>query len=239
MKRTSIFQKTSILFLLFLTGCGRLIDWGKSNFYQGEEMISFESEVKPFLRSITIYNQLETAGWFDLLWLSDEVRTAYAKLHTERMGKNEDQYKAFLRRQLEENRHYISFYILSIHEMKLGTPESHWSFFLRIKGKDYLPFELKKIDLPYEYQQFFGSYWNRFKEPYLICFRLEDENDEPIINDQTDYIALYVRSADKEHVFTWPVHEQPQETFPVIKNKKVKKIKKLAEPRKHWPRKRR
>ena len=107
MKRTTYFPMVSIAALLLLSGCGRIIDWGKTNFYQGEEMPSFSQEVKPFLRSVTIYDQLETKAWFDLLWLSDEVRTAYAKLHVERMGQSEEKYQAVLRRQLEENSHYI------------------------------------------------------------------------------------------------------------------------------------
>ncbi len=239
MKRTTYFPMLSITALLLLSGCGRIIDWGKTNFYQGQEMPSFSQDVKPFLRSVTIYDQLETKAWFDLLWLSDEVRTAYAKLHVERMGQSEEKYQAVLRRQLEENSHYITFYVLSTHETKLGTPDSQWSLFLRVNGKDYQPFEFKKVDLPYEYQQFFGSYWNRFKEPYLLRFQMMDENEKPLINEFTPAVQLYVRSADKEHLFTWPLHEVITPPAPIIKKKKPKKMKSsVTVPRQHWPRKR-
>jgi hypothetical protein len=149
------------------------------------------------------------------MWLSDSIRTAYAQLHTKRMGKDDSQYKAVLRRQLEENNHYIEFYVLSTHEVKLGTPESYWSLFLQIDGKDYIPFEIKEVELPTEYQQFFGKRWNRFKVPYMVKFRIENENEQPIITDLTESLSLFVRSAEKEHAFTWNLHEPKSVEKPI------------------------
>ena len=121
-----------------------------------------------------------------------------------------------------------------MHDVKLGVPESHWSLFLRVAGKDYLPFELKEVELPYEYQQLFKPHWNRFKVPYLMKFRLMDENEQPIITDATPEISVYVRSTTKENIFTWHLTEQLKQPAPVVKKKKHKKVKveQLREPRK-------
>ncbi len=233
--------KTSTFIILFalLPGCGRIIDWGKTNFYQGKELTNFASEVKPYIRSITIYDQLETKAIFDALWLNDMVRTAYANLHTIRQGKNEEKLQTFLRRQLEENNHYVTFYILSTHEVKLGVPEAQWSLFLLIDGREHYPFEIKEVELPYEYQIFFGDRWNRFKVPYLVRFKaITDE--EPLLAEETNQIELIVRSAQKEHVFVWTLSNEPEVVeLPVgpIKTKKKIKAKKIKVVQERRPRK--
>ena len=233
--------KTSALIILFtlLPGCGRIIDWGKTNFYQGKELINFMGEVKPCMRSITIYDQLETKAIFDVLWLSDAVRTAYANLHILRQGKNEEKLHTFLRRQLEENNHYVTFYLLSTHEVKLGVPEAQWSLFLLVDGREHYPFEIKEVELPYEYQIFFGDRWNRFKVPYLIRFKAITD-DEPLLTDQTKNMELIVRSGQKEHVFVWALANEPlmiESLEEPIATKKRVKVKKNKVPEERRPRK--
>lgn len=231
MKRTS--GVLPFFLLLMLPGCGRIIDWGKSNFNQGEDVIDFASQVSPYIRSVTIYNQLETKAIFDVLWLTDEVREIYADLHIMRQGKSKEKLNAVLRRQLEENNHYISFYILSTHDVKLGVPESHWSFFLQAGGVQYHPVEIKEIELPYEYQIFFGPRWNRFKVPYLIRFRAHNLKDQEIVTDETPQVSLVARSAEKEHSFVWRLQPEP-EMPPKIPTKKRRK----STPKVYVPRKR-
>ena len=174
--------------LLLLPGCGRFIDWGKSNFYQGEQVDNYRCDIKPYIRSVTIYDQFTTRAMFDALWLSDEVRLSYVDLHVSRQGKDEERKNSLLRRQLEENNHYLSFYVLSLHEEKLGDPDSEWSMFLRVNDEFYQPMEIKEIELPYEYQIFFGKLWNRFKVPYLVRFSANDADDVPLITSQTEAI---------------------------------------------------
>ncbi len=206
----NILYKTGALcmVIMVLPGCGRIIDWGKTNFYQGKELSSFTTEVKPSMRSVVIYDQLETKAIFDVLWLSDEVRTAYAKLHILREGKSEEKLQSFLRRQLEENNHYITFYLLSTYEVKLGVPEAQWSLFLMLDGREYYPFEVKEIELPYEYQLFFAERWNRFKVPYIVRFKAMTD-DEPLLTEQTKNMELIVRSGQKEHIFAWSLVNEP------------------------------
>ncbi len=233
MKRIVSPLLVSFFLLSWLPSCGRLIDWGKETFYQGEDITSYANRVTPFIRSITIYDQLETKAMFNVLWLNDEVRSAYADLHILRQAKSEEKLQAFLRRQLEENNHYFSFYVLSTHDVKLGVSESHWAFFLRLDGREYHPFEIKEIELPYEYQIFFGNKWNRFKVPYLIRFRAEDVEGNQILTDDTNRVNLIARSAQKEHDFIWQLIEEPEQKV-VVK----KKRKKVRAPKERVPRKR-
>ncbi len=209
--------------IVCLPGCGRIIDWGKSNFYQGTNLEDNHKQVEPYLRSTTIYDELSTKARFEVLWLSDEVRTAFANLHSFRLGKDEDKQTAFLRRQLEENSHYVSFYVLSTYGVPLGDPDAKWCIFLGIDGTHYQPVSIKPIELPYEYQLFFGDLWNRFKVPYLVRFSAVDLNNNPIITDETAKIHLFFRSANKQHKFMWQLKDTPPIERPfVIRHKKVK-----------------
>ncbi len=210
MKRAEIYYVMVLSLLAGLPGCGPIINWGKGNFYQGENRETHSEIVKPYIRSMTIYDQLTTCAMFDVMWLSDAVRTAYSDVHISRQGFNEERRNTFLRRQLEENNHYITFYVLALVDAKLGTPETHWSLFLDVDGKRYQPIETKVVELPYEYQVFFCEKWNRFREPYLLRFGAKDINDQQIITADTKQITLIARSARKEHALTWPVTKLAQ-----------------------------
>lgn len=207
MERRKCFGCLCALLMLVLPGCGRFIDWGKANFYQGNKVADPSCNVKPYIRSVTIYDQFTTKATFNVLWLSDEVRETYARFHTTRQGGNDEKLESLLYRQLEENEHYVSFYVLSLYEIKLGEPESSWSFFMKLNDVYYQPLEIKRVELPYEYQIFMGTTWNRFKVPYLVRFANRDVDGLPLITEQTEDISLYVRSAFKEHVLIWNVHE--------------------------------
>ncbi len=194
--------------LAVLPGCGRLIDWGKSQFNQGDEVDEIDKRVKNYVRSIRVYDQITTRGIFDAIWLGDEVRTAYANLHTFRQGKSDEHSKAFLRRQLEENKHSISFYVLSLYEVPLGEPSSEWNLVLKVDDVTYAPVEVKKIELPYEYRLFFGTrHYTRFKESYAVKFNALDINEKPIIDSETTSIELCFRAADRRVALCWELDE--------------------------------
>ncbi|MFZ5954551.1 MAG: hypothetical protein ACOYT8_05635 [Candidatus Dependentiae bacterium] len=203
MKHPFLFRAVLLVFLMGLCGCGRLIDWGKCNFYQGIEAEGIPSGVCAYVRTIIIYDQFTTVGIFDALWLSDEVRTAYAQTHSHRVGKNEIQENNLLRRLLAENEHFISFIILSLHEFPLGEPDSVWTVMLEIDGQVYTPIEIKPIELTPEYQAFFGNRYNRFKTAYMVKFEAQDNDENDIITEQTRCMSMRFRSIKKEGVVTW------------------------------------
>jgi len=198
------FNKMVLLFIVCcLCNCGKLVNWGKSNFYQGELFLNRQSIVERYIRSKIIYDQFTTRAAFDVLWLSDEVRSAYADLYGLRYGKNEDQKKVFLRRQLEENRHFITFYVLSLYEVPIGDTNAEWSIFLRVKNNNYLPTEIKSIDLVPEYIEFFGEKFTRFKVAYQVKFDAKDVEDNLLFSSNVDQFSIYFRSIDKGTELTW------------------------------------
>lgn len=192
-----------LLLLSLLPSCGKLVDWGKDTFPQGEQLDVDLTPAQSYIQSVTVYDQFTTRAKFDALWLSDEVRTIYSDLYSSKYGRTEEQRKSFLRRQLEENKHFISFYILSLYEMPLGDQNSQWSVFLRIDEKNYAPMEIKSIDLSTEYVLIFGKRFNRFKVAYQCKFDAKNIDDQLLISTQTSNIALYFRSVKKETILVW------------------------------------
>ncbi|MGB8366984.1 MAG: hypothetical protein WCD44_01365 [Candidatus Babeliales bacterium] len=202
------FNKVVLLFFVYcLCSCGKLVKWGESNFYQGEELLTEQPIVQQYIRSTTVYDQFTTCAIFDALWLSDEVRGAYADLYAVRYGKNEEQKKVFLRRQLEENRHFITFYVLSLYEVPLGDSTAEWSLFLNIDNENYIPTEIKSIDLAPEYIEFFGKKFTRFKVAYQVKFDAQDIEDNLLLSPDVGKFSLCFRSVNKGTKLTWQIYE--------------------------------
>lgn len=200
------------LVVVTLSGCGRLVDWGNSAFYQGESTQQFNEKPQAYVRSLIIYDQFSTVCKFDALWLSDAVRTAYAASHAAKLGKAEDFRINFLRRQLEENKHFISFYVLS-DQQGLDEKDPFWSIFLRVNDETYSPTEVKIVELSPEYTAFFTKKLLRFRTAYRVMFNALNAEEKPILTKDVRRIALHVRSMDKEGMLVWDI---PQESVPDV-----------------------
>lgn len=192
-----------VLVLLLLPGCGKIIDWGKERYNTVSYLNADIKVVERYLRSIITYDQLTTVAYFDALWLSDEVRAVYVDLFVLKFGKTQEQKNIFLRRQYEENNHFISFYVLSLYDNPLGEPLSEWTVFLRINDTNYQPIEVKVVDLSPEYICMFGKRYNRFKVAYSVKFDAKNIEDEFLIAPDTKKMNLYFRSAEKEAILAW------------------------------------
>lgn len=203
MKRNTYISLSALILLGFLPGCGRVIDWGKSKVAQGTDTKKDMKATREHIRSTRVYDQFTLLGTFDSLWLSDAVRNSYVELYTERHGRNDDAMNVVLRRQLEENNHFISFYVLSAVDITLGETNSDWNVFLKIDEHQFVPIELKAVDLSPEYIHIFGKKMNRFKMAYLVRFNAKDIEDQFLVQPTTPSIALVFKTVEKEIVQEW------------------------------------
>jgi hypothetical protein len=194
--------------LAMLPGCSRISNWAQSQFYQGDQVDIHISNIQQQVRSVYMYDQFATDAIFDALWLSNEVRTTYSNIYNSRHGKDGS---TFLRRQLEENKHYISFYVLSSYDTPLGAENCLWTLLLHINDQIFTPKEVKMVELPQEYQLFFGKRFNRFKVAYLVKFDALDVEEQPLVTEQVDEIKLVLRSIKKETTVAWHVRTIPDE----------------------------
>jgi len=194
--------------MMFLPGCGRIIDWGKKSVDQGKDVENELKSAKDTISSSRIYDQFTLAGAFDTLWLNDDVRSLYSDLYAKKRGKTESEKNLILRRQLEENNHFISFYVLCPADFVLGEKDSDWTVLLRVDGNCFAPTEFKKVELSPEYKLMFGKKMNRFKIAYVLRYNAKDIEDRLLIQSSTKMVDLVFRTTKKEIVQSWEVKKQ-------------------------------
>ncbi|MGB8467884.1 MAG: hypothetical protein WCE21_02680 [Candidatus Babeliales bacterium] len=205
----------SLLFMMlfFLPGCRRYICWGLDVFNTGELIDTDCDTVRHYWRACHIYDQFSPLAHFDVLWLSDEVRVAYARAHAESHSLCDDRYHALRARQLEENNHYITFYVLSAITPYIGSDDladkhAEWSLSLCIDDVQYRPVFVKEVELSPEYVFFFGRACTRFKRTYQVRFDACDINDELLINSATRSLTVCFNRVDREECVTWCLDAQ-------------------------------
>jgi len=165
--------------------------------------------LRQYLRSLTLYEGFETRAHFDVLWMSDDIRCMYAALRAQKVGYNKEEHDAFLLRQLEENRHWIQFYLLAeVHDLfrvSLGEKNSAWSFYLESeKGVRVMPLELKEVDLEPEIRALFGNTYVPSKKVYRLKFAANDLIGKPyfVVNDK---LTLVCAGSGMAGAFVWNI----------------------------------
>lgn len=179
----------------------------KSEFPQGESYDDNREITYHNVRSTTVYDEFTTKGIFHALRLSDQARTAYVDVHCRKRGIIGEGKKAMLNRQLEENKHWISFYVLADIREKtytsLSEKNSVWTVYLDV-GNDInlAPESIKEVDLEPEYQAIFAHRFSLFKTAYLIKFPVTDGAGKHYDGDDVD-LKLVVSSPYKKGELAW------------------------------------
>ncbi len=189
-----------------MNGCIKYYDLAESEFPQAEKVPAAKQVADANMRSVTIYDQFETKAHFDALWLSEDVRTAYVSAFADKRGLTQEAKEELLKRQLEETRHWLAFYVLVEQRgqnTSLSDPMTAWTLFVHI-DKHVVPAEsIKECDLEAEYQQLFGKAFNAFKTCYLVKFPL-NAGQVWLLNKQTyKNMHLVVKSPAYKADLVW------------------------------------
>ncbi len=191
--------------IFLLPGC-RYRQWIDEAFYQGKKVENHAVAAQQYVRNLHIYDEFDTLAHFDALWLSDQVRSYYVCMYARKHCLTEERFKTALRRQLEENKHFISFYVLAAipdHGL-LGEKDSVWGICLRVNNdEEFRPKEIKIVELMPEYKLFFGPTWTVFKTAYLVKFDAYDDSGNKIITADTRSLELYFTSAKRTAMMRW------------------------------------
>jgi hypothetical protein len=190
-----------LLFLTTLSGCVRIIDWAKSNFYQGCCINYNGMCIDHYIKSVKVYDQLSIRATFDVLWLSDEVCAAYNTLCCMHYGKTFQKSTMLLNTQVKRNNTDISFCALTSYDIPLVGDQAEWGLFLCIEGDTFTPVTLQEIDLTPEFRALFGKKYNRFKSAYLVVFNAHQYAQ--LLHIGCVHMYLYLRAIDKEVALTW------------------------------------
>jgi hypothetical protein len=187
-----------------------LVDWARDSFYQGENLCYDKELARQYIRSASIYDQFATCGHFDIIWLSDQVRSVYTHIHASKLGMSEEKERLQLERQLAENEDWIVFYLISSVETLFADPLSEWSVYLQIGESFFEPADVKVFDIGLEYKAFFGKRYNRFRTPYRIAFHAKGPDCVPFLSLGEDRLFIHLESLQKKTIFEWRVHNHAQ-----------------------------
>lgn len=205
---------SSIFILLFFSSCIKYHKIYQQETNQGKDLEDHRTVVYDNLRSKTIYNEFTTLAHFDVLRLSDAVREAYVDINVAKRGKNKQTKEAMLRRQLEENKHWITMYILAdvrdrMHA-SLSENNAYWSPFLLFDdGRKAMPISIKEVDLDPEYQFLFGHRFSVFKRSYEVKFPAVDLEGKSYLSKDENY-KLIMSSPIKQVEYDW---SKPQDFY--------------------------
>lgn len=192
------------LSIITLSGCGgRLTNWALDNFNQGGTITGCFEHPYEYVRTVTVYDQVNTVAMFDALWLSDRVRQSYIDLRSYRFNWSDEQSIAALNQQRQEENSFITFYVLSSNDIRLASSDPVWSVSLDVDGMTYTPVEIRIADLEPEYKAFFGGLYVRSKRAYKIRFNATNDNGALVISNATQMVSLWFRSVNKEEALTW------------------------------------
>lgn len=207
---------------MFLVGC-KPIDWSKKTY---QDVVRYEEEivkkVKPYIQSTEVYYHLSTYAHFDALFLTDDVRMLYVDYYTKHHHLSVEKESLMRARLLQENRYYISFYIMgsqpesiyldnyALHTGRyqkqtsvLGDKDSVWQVALKIGDKKYIPDSIRVVDLPIEYQVFFGQRYSQFKSIYLVRFDATDVDEYEILPLGKHTVTLEFTSSRYDAYLAW------------------------------------
>lgn len=194
--------------LILLSSCTRFIHWTYHTFHEPEYIAVDLTPARAHLCTIRAYHQFNTIALFDVLWLCDAVRMVYAELYVCKRCKTLEQKELIMERQLQENNHFITFYVLMPEKdgIAFGSQLGKWSCALEINGVIYSPCKVKIIDeLAYEWRTIFDDRYTPFKTTYEVQFAAHDLEGNPLITPATDVITLCVSSTQfREYCTFYP-----------------------------------
>lgn len=220
MQSTLFFRKVMMLGLVCtMSSCVRYYDVIKTEFNQGKKEPSKGCVAQAYRRATTVYDEFETRAHFDVVWLSDNIRCTYVDVYSNKRNLDLNTKEQMLKRQLEENKHWASFYVLADVREKtnasLSDPASVWTLSLQIDDQKPLqPESIKEVTLEPEMQMFFGSTFNLFKTAFLVKIPVTAEIADQLARYRFDSVRLYFRSPYKETSLVW-------DKCDVLNNKKV------------------
>lgn len=222
-------RKISSIFLffslIFFSSCIKYYKLAKEEFNQGDNFDDRRVVSHNNLRTANVQDEFSTLAIFDFLWLSDETREAYVDINCQKTGKDDQAHQAMLRRQLEENKHWITFYVLADIRDKsdgsLSDRDCPWSLYLAKKEflpeteheKDrrlrknlkrktkevekLMPISIKEIDIEPEYRFIFGPKYDQFAKAYEVKFPAVDINGRRYLDKDTEF-KIVAASARKK-----------------------------------------
>jgi hypothetical protein len=223
MEKHRLYKTAHMLLMvcLIFPACVKYHQFSKSEFPQGKEKTIQKDIIGRNVRTANVYDEFQTEAIFDALYLSSEVRDFYTNAYSERRGKDEKFRESMLLRGLEENKHWISFYVLAYiprdHRRLMSDQDPSWSLYLELPNGERLtparfeqvenephkvsPGSIKETELAPEYAALFKHHINQFKTVYLVKF--PSKGFDNTVKYPTKPIKLVFSSVYRSVEMTW------------------------------------
>lgn len=215
-KHIKIILKLCALGLVFiLTGCVGYHNIVPPEFPQHEHKSKGWAEAKEYaeknLKTVKVYDELQTIALFDFMRYSDEMALASANIKSDRKGVGKNTRRQILLHNLAANQAEFKFLVQAdvrqSVQRSLDKKNSPWTFWLEtVDGKKTRPTSIKKISHTDITKQFFGDQFSRLKQLYQIIFPLSG-NDLEQARIRRGPVRLICRSSQKKCKVSWPAAE--------------------------------
>ncbi len=168
-----------LLSLLTLSSCIKTYKMLKNETPQGKEQPRNDKLARNNIRTVMAFEEWSKRAHFDILWCSDEMYEAYAKLDASFFGKNNLEQQATLKRKLNENKNSITCYLLAEidgNDYTLKDEQSEWTtYLLASDGEMVRPNTLDEVDgLDPVIKRIFYHRYTNHKTPYIVKFPARD-----------------------------------------------------------------
>ncbi len=181
MKCNAIFYCMMAVITVGFSGCGRLIDLCKETIPQSATYSLDKKIIKQYTKSVRFYDEFQMIAMFDVLWLSDDIRTMYGNHYSLMHGSTIDATTEAVRRQLQANEKMVSFYILSLRADPLHISNPTWIVYLEVDEHRYQPQEIKFVELLPFYITVFGKLCTNHKQACEVKFSRFDQEGRDIM----------------------------------------------------------
>ena len=205
-------KKKLIAFLplfAFIPSCSRYVPYVKDAIKQVDIKEEKKDEnVESVVKSRVVRDELSWVGSFDALMLDDYVLKTYAKVYARDNGNPAGLRERTEKEELDKAAKQTVFYVLTpliYKDMRLAINNTvkGWTPSLIIDGKGHKANKVEEVDLPKQYQKFFGKHLTRYKNTYQVTF---DVGSGPLKRGET--VELMFMSGKYSTKFEWKPKSQ-------------------------------
>lgn len=187
--------------VILITGCIPYHKIVKKEFPQGENTEK-KNRLLNYVKTIRLYAGLSTLLELNALWLSNEIRHEYVMKYCTRRGEGTAFKNDMLRKELAENKKWITFCVListsSSETSALSDKNPFWTLCLQLpSGETIVPESIKEAELDPELISFFGDIYTHFKRPFLVRF--------PLPKTKFNSMSLLIESVRRKTYVYWDI----------------------------------
>jgi len=188
------------MLLCLLPGCSSIVRWAENEVPQLQKVDIDTNALKPYLKSVHIYDLLSYELVCDVLRVNRFVYALYMQLYKSRAKPPKNEIDQLLAMQEALEKKHITFIILVSYQLLLER-KNEWKIMIEVGTDHFYPRSIEVIELAPEYRVLFGELYSPLKRAYKIVF------DRPITNKDNMPVVLRFSNARGDFRVVFPEDE--------------------------------